>query len=129
MGYSEAEMEDYYSLIERASLNFLLSGDESSLKSLASADLTYRSFAPMRDYLFLRISQKEPWNILYFFPSITSIINLRDKSFSLAAEMLYNPVTNVELRAKMTFLMGKRGSDFGEKQNNFRVEFRGRFYF
>ena len=129
MGFSEAEMEDYYSLIEKASQNFLLSGDESLLKSLASADLTYRSFAPMQDYFYLRISQKEPWNILYFFPSITSILNLRDKSCSLAAELLYNPVTNVELRAKMTFLLGKRGSEFGEKQNNFRLEFRGRYYF
>jgi len=79
--------------------------------------------------MFLRISQKEPLNILYFVPSLTSIFNLNDKSFSLALELLYNPVTNLELRLKATTLFGPQGSEFGEKQSDFRIEFRGRFYF
>ena len=128
-GFSESQMEDYHSLIERAGTDFLLSGDDGPLKALAASGQAYRAFSPLRDYLYLRISQKEPWNILYFIPSVTGIMNLGDRSFSLAAELLYNPVTNMELRAKMTFLSGKRGSEFGEKQNNFRLEFRGRFYF
>jgi hypothetical protein len=129
-GFSTGEMEDYYSLIEQAYQSYLLSGDDSRLKFLAdAADQTYRSFAPFKDYLYIRISQKEPWNILYFYPSITSIINLRDKSFSLATELLYNPITNLELRAKMTVLLGKRSTDFGEKQNDIRLELRCRYYF
>jgi len=83
----------------------------------------------MQDYLYLRISQKEPWNILYFIPSLTGIFNLTDKSFSLTPELLYSPITNLELRAKITILVGKGGSEFGEKQNDFRLEFRGRYYF
>lgn len=129
-GFSSMEMENYYSQIEQAYQIFLQSGDESFLTSLATlSDPTYRSFAPMRDYLYFRISQKEPWNILYFFPSITTIFNITDQSFSLAPELLYSPITNLELRTKISFLFGKRGSDFGEKQNNFRLEFRGRYYF
>ena len=83
----------------------------------------------MRDYLFVRISQKEPWNILYFIPSLTSIINLTDGSFSLTPELLYTPITNLELRAKFTVLVGKDGSEFREKQNDLRMELRFRYYF
>ncbi len=79
--------------------------------------------------MYLRISQKEPFNILYFIPSLTSIINLNDKSYSVVMELLYKPVTNLELRVKGSTIFGKQGSEFGEKQNDFRLEFRGRYYF
>jgi hypothetical protein len=129
-GYTSYDMENFYSLIDQVSQSYLLSGDDSQLRVLSdTAPQAYRTFAPMQDYLYLRISQKEPWNILYFIPSFTSIFNLTDKSFSLTQELLYNPITNLELRAKITVLLGKRGSEFGEKQNDFRLEFRGRYYF
>ncbi len=129
-GYTSNEMENFYSLIDQVYQSYLLTGDDSQLEFLSgAASQTYRTFAPMQDYLFLRISQKEPWNILYFIPSFTSIFNLTDKSFSLTPELLYNPITNLELRAKITILLGKGGSEFGEKQNDFRLEFRGRYYF
>ena len=83
----------------------------------------------MQNYLYFRISQKEPWNIVYFIPSFTGIFNLTDNSCSLTPELLYSPITNLELRAKITILSGKGGSEFGEKQNDFRLEFRGRYYF
>lgn len=129
-GYTSNEMENFYSLIDQVYQSYLLTGDDSQLEFLSgAASQAYRTFAPMQDYLYLRISQKEPWNILYFIPSFTSIFNLTDKSFSLTPELLYNPITNLELRAKITILLGKGGSEFGEKQNDFRLEFRGRYYF
>jgi hypothetical protein len=129
-GYTSYEMENFYSLIDQAYQLFLLSGNDSQLRFLSDSALqAYRTFAPMQDYLYLRISQKEPWNILYFVPSFTGIFNLTDRSFSLTPELLYSPITNLELRAKMTILLGESGSEFGEKQNNFRLEFRGRYYF
>ncbi len=129
-GYTSYELENFYSLIDQAYQSYLLSGDDSQLEFLSgAASQTYRTFAPVQDYLYIRISQKEPWNILYFIPSFTSIINLTDNSFSLTPELLYNPFTNLELRAKMTILFGKDGSEFGEKQNDLRLEFRGRYYF
>ena len=33
----------------------------------------YGRFTPMQDYLYLRLSQKEPWDILYFTPALTGI--------------------------------------------------------
>ena len=129
-GYASNEMENFYSLIEQAYQSYLLTGDHSQLNFLVgAASQAYRTFAPMQDYLFFRISQKEPWNILYFIPSFTGIFNLTDKSFSLTPELLYSPISNLEIRAKITVLLGKGGSEFGEKQNDFRLEFRGRYYF
>jgi hypothetical protein len=127
-GYTQGEMENYYGAIERAYEMFLETGDENDLQ-MASSLSDYRTFTPARNYLYLRISQKEPFNILYFTPSITSICNLKDRSFSLAPELLYAPVTNLELRAKAMFLLGKKGTEFREKQNDFRLELRFRYYF
>jgi len=129
-GYTSREMENFYSLIDLAYQSYLLTGDDRQIKFLSGASSqAYRTFAPMQNYLYLRISQKEPWNILYFIPSFTSIVNLSDISISLTPELLYNPITNLELRAKITVLLGKSESEFGEKQNDFRLEFRGRYYF
>lgn len=129
-GYASCEMENFYSLIDQAHQSYLLNLDDRQLKFLSGeASQAYRTFAPMQDYLYLRISQKEPWNILYFIPSLTSIFNLTDKSFSLTPELLYSPIMNLELRAKITVLVGNGGSEFGEKQSDFRLEFRGRYYF
>lgn len=127
-GYTQEDMKNYYGSIDRAYAMFLEKGDENDLLR-ASSFTGYRTFTPMEDYLYLRISQKEPFNILYFTPSLTSICNLKDGSFSLASEVLYVPITNLELRAKAIFLAGKKGTEFGEKQNDFRLELRLRYYF
>jgi hypothetical protein len=58
----------------------------------------------MQDNLYLRISQKEPWDILYFTPAVTWIYKLDDKSFSLSPEVVYTVWTNWEFRLKGTFL-------------------------
>ena len=129
-GYTSPEMSNFYALIDQAYQSYVLNEDDSQLKFLTeTAPQAYRAFAPMQDYLYLRISQKEPWNILYFIPSFNSIMNLRDKSFSLTPELLYSPITNLEIRAKFTVLVGKGGSEFKEKQSGFRWELRGRYYF
>ena len=83
----------------------------------------------MRDYLYLRISQKEPFDILYFTPSVTGIYNVNDKSFSVAPELLYSGITNLELRLKTAFIRGERGTEYGEKQNDYKVELRVMYHF
>jgi hypothetical protein len=128
MGYTQEEMDEYYSNIDQAYIEFQKTEDENHLKQ-ASSMTGYRSFTPMQNYLFMRVSQKEPFDILYFTPSLTSICNLKDGSFSITPELLYNPVTNLQLRFRAVFLNGKKGTEFGEKQNNFRLELRCRYYF
>ncbi|MCK5193402.1 MAG: hypothetical protein KAQ71_06310, partial [Desulfobulbaceae bacterium] len=93
------------------------------------AEKSYSKRNPMRDYLYFRISQKEPFDILYFTPSITWIYNINDRSYSLSPELLYIGITNFELRLKVGFIVGDRQTEYGEKQNDYRAEFRVRYYF
>lgn len=83
----------------------------------------------MRDYLYLRVSQKEPFDILYVTPAITTIANLQDSSFTITPELLYTGITNLELRLKGTAVIGSPMSEYGEKQNDARIELRVRYYF
>ena len=83
----------------------------------------------MRDYLYLRASKKEPFDMLYFTPSLTGIFNINDKSLSIGPELLYTGIKNLELRLKTTFLVGDSYTEFGEKQNDYRAELRLRYYF
>ena len=83
----------------------------------------------LMDYIYLRITQKEPFDILYLTPSITCTYNIKSKSCSLSPEILYTGITNLELRLKAGFLTGPDNSEFGEKQNDYRIELRMRYYF
>jgi hypothetical protein len=83
----------------------------------------------MRDYLYFRASQKEPFDILYFTPALTSIINLQDGSLIVIPELAYSPMTNLELRFRTPVLFGGKGTEYGEKQNDYRIDLRLRYYF
>ena len=126
IGYSKAEMQDYYQLIDNA----VESHNNSLLqlaRSLGKQGYTQRN--PGRQYLYIRISNKEPFDLLYFTPAISSIVNLEDDSYSLSPEFSYTGVTNLELRFKATILNGERYSEFAEKQNDTKYELRLRYYF
>ena len=129
-GFSRAEMRDFFTFVNRGFDAFTATGDVSLLRqaeNLGKAGFTRMN--PMRNYLYVRASQKEPFDILYFTPAVTAIVNLDDGSFSLSPEILYTAVTNLELRLKATILEGGRLSEFGEKQNDWRLELRARYYF
>ncbi len=83
----------------------------------------------MKDYLYGRISQKEPFEMLYFTPALTWIFNLHDNSFSLSPEIAYTGITNLEVRVKGSVLVGGDMTEYGEKQNDYRLELRIRYYF
>ena len=61
--------------------------------------------------------------------ALTGIMNLNDRSFSLTPELAYTGITNLELRLRMGFLAGARHTEFGEKQNDYRVELKIGYYF
>jgi len=84
---------------------------------------------PMRDYVYLRASQKEPFDILYFTPSATTIVNLDDHSYSLIGELLYTGFKDLELRLRAAANRGGRLTEFGEKPVDARYELRARWYF
>jgi hypothetical protein len=129
-GYSESEAKDYYTFVDRADDIYVDTGNTGPIQKAANLTQSgYGSPNPMRDYLYLRISQKEPFDILYFTPALTTILNLDDRSFSISPELLYSGITNLELRLRGTVLVGGRFSDYGEKQNDARLELRVRYYF
>jgi hypothetical protein len=120
-GYAENQLTDFLQLVDSANpVLFNKTKQISPAYSRANAG---------RDYLYLRASQKEPFDIVYFTPSLTLIANLADKSWSLTPELLYTGITNLDLRLRASWLHGDAYSEFGEKQNQRRLELLARFYF
>ena len=66
---------------------------------------------------------------LYFTPALTTTINLQDGSLVVIPELAYSPMTNLDIRFRTPVLIGKKGTEYGEKQNDYRVELRIRYYF
>jgi len=129
-GFTHLEMKDYFLFIDKGYDLFLSNGNDSLLKKASTVtEGNYGRPNPMQDYLYLRVTQKEPFNILYFTPAITTIMNFNDKSLSLSPELLYTGFTNWEFRLKGSALVGQRLAEYREKQNDYRVELRMRYYF
>ena len=109
---------------------FESTGNDNGLRAAARMlDGPYGMPNAGRHYLYLRASQKEPFDILYFTPAVTSIVNLTDGSLSLIPELAYSPMTNLELRFRTPLSIGKNGTEYGEKQNDYRIELRLRYHF
>lgn len=148
-GFSVNEMENYYSLINKGYSIYQSTKMENYNSPVNQGDSTYqttdstalllnaRQMAEagygrpnaMANYLYVRFSQKEPFDILYFTPSLTWTMNMDDQSWSLTPELLYTGFTNWEFRLRSGFIVGARNSDYGEKQNDYRVELRIGYYF
>jgi hypothetical protein len=128
-GYSQDEMEDFYLFAEKAYQSYISSGNDTLIKKAENISNAYGGQNPMRDYLYLRISHKEPFGILYLTPAITGLFNFHDESSSISPELLYKGITNTEIRLRGTILSGKRETEYGEKQNDYRAEIRLRYFF
>ncbi len=130
-GLSPHQFQDFVTFVNNSYKTFRATGNSSSLMraSKLAEKGPYGKPNPMGHYLYFRASQQEPFDILYLTPALTSIINLQDGSLVLIPEVTYSPVTNLELRFRTPVLIGANGTEYGEKQNNFRIEFRLRYYF
>jgi hypothetical protein len=126
-GFTEDQMRVFYQMIE--DLPGQPDSDAALEKIRAAARSGYVKQTVMQEYFYIRAIQKEPFDLLYWTPAITAIVNLQDQSFNLAPELSYTGVTNLELRIKINFLEGDRYSEFGEKQNDIKLDLRGRYYF
>ena len=129
-GYTQNEIETFFSFVNNSYETYLSSRNRTSFtKAQNLAQGNYSKVNPMRDYLYLRVTQKDPFNILYFTPALTGIMSLNDGSFSLSPELTYAGITNLELRLKATANVGQNKSEYGEKPSDFRLELRARYYF
>jgi hypothetical protein len=126
-GYTEEQMRAFYEMI--ADLPNQPDAAAALEKLLTIANAGYVRPTVMREYLYARVTQKEPFDLLYWSPALAAIMNLQDGSYNLAPELAYTGVTNLELRFKIIFLEGGQYSEFGEKQNDIKLELRGRYFF
>jgi len=126
-GYTESQMQDFYQLVKDAPSQ--PDPDLAIARARLIANAGYIRQTMMRKYIYLRIQQKEPFNILYWTPAITGIFNLEDNSYNVSPELVYTGVTNLELRIKLNLLYGDDYSEFGEKPNDRKAELRARYYF
>jgi hypothetical protein len=128
-GYTEGEMRDYFAFSQGAYDQYLATGNNAALGRAGNLQSSYGRPNPMQRYLYVRASQKEPFDILYFTPALTAIVNLEDRSYSITPELSYTGITNLDLRLRFFSLQGGRQTEFGEKLNDWRVELRARYYF
>lgn len=126
IGYADDELADYYAAVKVAAAG----GDSQGLARLRQAGiLGYARPTPARDYAYLRISQKEPFDWLYVTPALTVIANLGDGSTTVTPELTYTGIDNVEVRLRLQVNLGGALTEYGEKAVSNRVELRIRVFF
>lgn len=123
-GYTSDELSAFYELVRTST------GSPDLAEPLLRAGAQgYARPNPGQRYAYLRLSQKEPFDILDFTPAASLIVNTGDGSWSLIPELLYTGFRNVELRARLTFNRGDASSEFGERAARTRAELRARLFF
>jgi hypothetical protein len=125
-GYSEAAEYQFFSFAQN-SLESL--APVAQAIAIQAANQGYTRPNAMQHYAYLRISQKDPFNILYFTPAVTTIVNVKDGGFTLIPELLYTGIHNLELRLRVAMSQGNALTEYGEKAVAARVELRVRFFF
>ena len=125
-GYNEQQMDDFFSAVDTA----YATSNTNLLNNLSKiTQQTYLKRSPGKNYLYLRASNKEPLNWLYVTTAVTLITNIDDNSYSITPEISYTGIKDLEVRFKAAWLNGDDHSEFGEKRNDRKVEFRLRYYF
>ncbi len=125
-GLSKAEFERYQEFLDRA----VTSGDDIEISGALNASRTYFSNPNlMREYLYLKASWQEPFNMLYFTPAVQLLYNLDDQSYSAGLPVSYKPITNLEFVLWPVVFAGGPDTEYGSKQYQAKAEFWARFYF
>jgi len=125
-GLSKNEYKSY--------VNYLGNSLESNTPELInSAKLNmstiFRSKTLMQDYLYVKLTQPEPFSWLYTSISMFIIYNIDDKSLLFSPQISYKPYTNYELLLWPFLFFGSDNTEYGSKQIQKKVEIWMRFYF
>jgi hypothetical protein len=129
-GLSEGDMDRFYALVEAAEIQFTAGANDALYRNARRISRQgYTAAQAGRNYLYLKINQPEPFDLLYLTPSVICIFNLDDKSYSVTPELTYTGLTDWKLRLRFSFLNGAAASEFGEKQNENKLELRAQYYF
>jgi hypothetical protein len=126
LGMNRGEFENYANFLANAANS---ENGAASQKTLGLSQQYFRNSTLMEDYLYVKLTMPEPFDWLYFTPSLYSIYNLNDNSFLLSAALSYKPVTNFEFIFWPTILIGGESSEFGQKMVQRRMELWVRVFF
>lgn len=128
-GFRDSEGDSFYALAHSAFAQYRATGNTALLQKADMMSNAYMRPNPMRNYVNLKISQNEPFDIVYFTPSLTVQANTTDRSMLILPELLYTGFKNIELRLRLQQNIGPHLTEFGEKQASTRIEFRARYFF
>ena len=110
-GLDKEQMTNFYDAIDSA-----ISGNPALFPIIK--DYQFENFTNqflMKDYLYSKFSHPEPFNVLYFIPSIFVLYNLNDNSKMIGVEFSYSRFNNLNLKLKYNLLSGNLNSEFGGK--------------
>jgi hypothetical protein len=118
-GLASDEFKQYLQYVDAT----LAGGQSAAIQTALSTSKNYfQKSALMRDYLYLKVSKPEPFNWVYFTPSLYVLHNLNDQSFSVGIPVGYKPFTNFEFILWPSFLVGSASTQFGDKMLTQRLE-------
>lgn len=129
-GYTEDERILFYELVADETAQVHASDTDALFERIR--ELSLRGYGKPymgRNYLYARFTQKEPFDILYLTPGLTTIVNLDDGSTTITPELAYTGFTNWEMRLRFSMIVGGSETEYGEKQTNNKIEFRLRWFF
>ena len=98
-------------------------------QTLGISQAYFKGTTLMQEYMYIKISHPEPFDWLYFTPSVYTIYNLADNGFLLSFQMSYKPVTNTEFIFWTTMFAGGKTTEYGGKQVQQRMELWMRVFF
>lgn len=119
-GYDVDEMHRFY--------DYALSVNKALLQTQLNAT-DYLSAQAMQNYASIKVTQKEPWNWLYWSLGLGMIVNLDDASSITTPEVVYTGLANLEWRVRANIFNGADQTEYAERQYLTRAELQMRWYF
>ncbi|MBN1578187.1 MAG: hypothetical protein JW913_16625 [Chitinispirillaceae bacterium] len=125
-GYNQNEMNLWYS----SAKNALASENLQHINSVRKYwfENLSRQFL-MNHYIFFKVQYPEPFNFLYFTPSLYILFNIEDNSFMAGFDMIYKRFENISFNLKLVGLSGDDMSEFGSKISKVKTELNVESYF
>ena len=125
-GLSKQEMQNWCTSAQNA----LITQDIQAINSIRKEwFLNLNRQFLMNHYLYFKIQYPEPFNFLYFTPSLYLLFNVADKSFLGGLDINYKRFNTVSFNMKLIGLHGKTNSEFGSKISELKTELNVKFFF
>lgn len=126
-GMTESEFTDHFNYLRY----IYRTGDNDLIQESKEVIWDYFSAATLgRNYLYVNLTQKEPFGVLYLTVSpAMCIYNVDDSSMLLIHELNYKPFTNYEMILRAISAFGTSNSEFANRGPKRKIEFWLSVYF